>query len=95
MTGDVLAIRYATALLDLSGEEKNQEEVGIQLAALADACESSDLMKVLLDPSCSIDDKLKIVESISKKLKLNKTLEKFSKVIETTTTAFLGPRSYK
>lgn len=91
MTGGVLALRYATALIDLAREENNLEEAGLQLAVLAKACEDSNLRKVLLDPSCSIDDKLKIIEAVSKKLKLNKTLENFSKVlVENKRTALLG-----
>lgn len=81
MTGDVLSIRYATALIELAKEEKVHEEVGQELARFADACEGSDLKKVLLDPSCDLDSKLSIVDDISGKLKIKGTLKNFARLL--------------
>ncbi|MDH3972866.1 MAG: ATP synthase F1 subunit delta [Deltaproteobacteria bacterium] len=81
MTGDVLSIRYATALIELAAEEKAREEVGRELARFSDICEGSDLEKVLLDPSCDLDTKLAIVDDVAGKLKVKGTLKNFVRLL--------------
>ena len=81
MTGDVLSIRYATALIELAAEEKIQEEVGRDLARLVAVCEGSDLGKVLLDPSCDLDIKLSIVDDMAEKLKIRGVLKNFVRLL--------------
>lgn len=81
MTGDVLSIRYATALIELAVEEKAQEEIGQELDRFAEACEGSDLKKVLLDPSCDLETKLAIVDDVAAKLKIKGTLKNFARLL--------------
>ena len=81
MTGDVLVLRYATALIELSEEEKIQAEVGSQLADFAGACGDGELRKVLLDPSCSHADKAAILGDVAGKLKLSDLLKNFVMVL--------------
>ena len=81
MTGDVLVLRYATALIELSEEEKVQAEIGSQLSDFASACGQGDLMKVLLDPSCSQTDKAAILGDVAAKLKLSDLFKNFLMVL--------------
>ena len=81
MTGDVLVLRYASALIELSEEEKVQAEVGSQLADFAGAFEEGDLRKVLLDPSCSHEDKAVILGEVAGRLKLSDLLRNFVMVL--------------
>ena len=81
MTGDVLAIRYASALIEIAEEDKSQDKVGSQLADFTKACENSELKKILLDPSCSVEDKTAVVAQIADKLKLDVTLRNFAMVL--------------
>ena len=81
MTGDVLSIRYASALIELAVEEKAGEEVGRELARFAEVCEGSDLKKVLADPSCDLDNKLLVVDEVAGKLKLGGTMKNFVRLL--------------
>ena len=81
MTGDILVLRYATALIGLSEEEKVQDEVGAQLATFAAACGEGELRKVLLDPSCSHADKAAILADVAGRLKLSGLLKNFVMVL--------------
>lgn len=77
MTGDVLARRYAAALIELTAEDGIVEEAGAQLQDFTAMFENSDLKKVLLDPSCNIDDKAAVINEVAKKIDLGKTLKNF------------------
>lgn len=81
MTGDVLVLRYATALIELSEEEKVQAEIDSQLADFASACGQGDLGKVLVDPSCSQADKAAIIDAVAAKLKLSDLFKNFVMVL--------------
>lgn len=81
MTGEVLARRYAGALVDLAFEEKAHDAVRAQLNALAGVAVESGLIAALLDPSLGLDDKLALVDEIAGKFKFEKTLANFVKLL--------------
>lgn len=81
MTGDVLASRYADALLELVLEEKTHEQVRDELERFSTLIEDSELKRSLVNPSLNLDDKLALLDEFGKKLKLNKTLNNFLKIL--------------
>ena len=81
MTGDVLAGRYADALLDLTLEEKIHEQVRAELETFTTLFEERDLNRALVNPSLSLEDKLALLDEFGGKLKLNKLLNNFLKLL--------------
>lgn len=81
MTGNVLARRYAGALIDLCLEGEVHEEVGEQLGRFGEVFEGTDLKKIFLDPSCTVGDKLAILDKVADGLKLEKILRNFLKLL--------------
>jgi len=77
LTGGVLAGRYAEALIDIALEEKAEEKIKGELTGFLEIFEGSDLKKVFLDPSCTLEDKLGILGEIGAKLGLSGTLTNF------------------
>lgn len=81
MTEDVLARRYAEALLDLAMEEKIHEQVKDELHISSAVFEGSDLKKTLMNASLSLESKLAIVDEIGKRLKSGRMMNNFLKLL--------------
>lgn len=81
MTGEVLARRYAGALVDLAFEEKAHDAVRDQLNAFAGVAVESGVMAALVDPSLGLDEKLALIDEIAGSLKFEKVLASFVKLL--------------
>lgn len=81
MTGEVLARRYAGALVDLAFEEKAHDVIRTQLNAFAGVAVESGVIEALLDPSLGLDEKLALVDEVAGQLKFEKILANFVKLL--------------
>lgn len=84
MSGDIVARRYARALFAL-GKKKGLpelEQLGSDLAALRDALSNSpELMQLYKNPLFSVEDKLKVTESILDELKASDYSRNFCRLL--------------
>ena len=76
MSQGVIARRYAKALINLA--EKDLENTGNSLTALADVCSNStELSEVLSDTKVSSQIKQNVLKKILKKIKVSKLVDTF------------------
>ena len=78
----VVGKRYARALLGIAEETKKIEAFGNELGVLADTYKgSAELRSVLADPKINREKKIEIIGSIASKLKLEKVMNNFSRLL--------------
>jgi len=84
MSQGMIARRYAKALVNLAENEKDLDNTGMHLTAIADVYkENSELSLVLSDTKVSSKVKLEILKDVLKKIKASKLVETFSRFLLT------------
>ena len=78
----MIARRYAKSLVNLADNEKNLDNTGKDLTAIAEAYkENSELRQVLSDTKVSSGVKLKILKDVLSKIKASTLVDKFSRYL--------------
>ena len=78
----MIARRYAKALVNLAENEKDLDNTGITLTAIAEIYkENSELRQVLSDTKVSSGVKLKILKDVLSKIKASTLVDKFSRYL--------------
>lgn len=73
-----VARRYAKALIEIASETGEAGAYGKEVRTVYGAFESApELYKILLNPMFPIEDRLGLVEKVSRSLKLSKPVERF------------------
>ena len=82
MSQGMIARRYAKALVNLADNEKNLDNTGKDLTAIAEAYkENSELRQVLSDTKVSSRLKLEILKDVLSKIKASKLVDTFSRYL--------------
>ena len=82
MSQGMIARRYAKALVNLAENEKDLDNTGITLTAIAEIYkENSELRQVLSDTKVSSGVKLKILKDVLSKIKASTLVDKFSRYL--------------
>ncbi len=76
-----MARRYAGALIELGMEEGIHEKVGEELFAFGEAFKKADLKKVFLDPSCTVEEKLSVLDRVADKMGFTSIVRNFLKLL--------------
>ena len=88
--------RYSKALLELSIESKNMEEVQKDIQNIMDLIETSeDFRRVLKSPILSRNDQKQIIEKVFSKISISKMVLKFFIVVSTNRRSFIIDRICK
>jgi len=82
MTGGIVGRRYAKALLNLAGSDKNIEKVGEQIADVASLFqESTSLMGVMHDPKIGKDKRMDVIGELTKKMACQDLVTKYCRYL--------------
>ena len=82
MSQGMIARRYAKALVNLAENEKDLDNTGITLTAIAEIYkENSELRQVLSDTKVSSRLKLEILKDVLSKIKASKLVDTFSRFL--------------
>ncbi len=77
-----IAKRYAKALLDIGREDGNYERYGNELKEFAKLCsENKDFFNVLASPIFSIEERMKILDSVLEKAGFSEVVNNFLRVL--------------
>jgi len=82
MKGSIVGKRYAKALINLAGSDKNIEKAGKELLEIANLFqESAEFQSVIQEPKLSRSMKVSIVDAILKKAKCNALVNRFCRYL--------------
>ena len=82
MNGSVVGKRYAKALINLAGSDKNIEKTGKELQEVATMfSENVELQNAILEPNLNRSMKVSVVEAILKKMKISALVNRFCRYL--------------
>ena len=82
MNGSIVGKRYAKALINLAGSDKNIEKAGKELREISELFEQSpELQSVIQEPKLNRSMKMSIIDSILKKAKCDELVNRFCRYL--------------
>ncbi len=82
MTGGVVGRRYAKALLNLAGSDKNIGEIGEQLMEVANMFqENTGLRSIMLDPKISKEKRIAVIGELTKKMECQELVNRYCRYL--------------
>ncbi|MBI3752497.1 MAG: ATP synthase F1 subunit delta [Deltaproteobacteria bacterium] len=79
------AKRYAKALIEISQEEKQYKEIGVELRNIAAAFAANpELKRLLLNPMYKLEDRQAFIEKVAAALEVSPSVKKFLSILVTT-----------
>jgi len=77
-----IAKRYARALLDIGKEDGKYERYGSELKEFAKICsENQDFLNILSSPIFSVEERMKILDKVLKKINFSEVVNNFLRVL--------------
>lgn len=82
MTGGIVGRRYAKALLNLAGSNKNIEEIGAQISEVAELFqEDAGLKSIMLDPNISKENRMAVIGQLTEKMECQAIVTKYCRYL--------------
>lgn len=82
MTGGIVGRRYAKALLNLAGSDKNIEEIGEQLTEVASLFqESAGLRSIMLDPKIGRKERIAVIGELTEQMECQELVNTYCRYL--------------
>lgn len=82
MNGSIVGKRYAKALINLAGSNKDIEKAGNELQEIAEVFQQSpELQSVIQEPKLNRSMKVSVIEAILKKMKCDELVNRFCRFL--------------